>query len=142
MADTSCFLFIKQFHGDQRDTLRNPDAPDKNYGQLKIELDCYYAIQNSLYPAFKIDTTIIGVIVARKRKVDESISTELLQPFFEALYSKFSKTDPQKVFKRNALTIDEVYNKYNSRFDLPILNDQIYRKGVYLTFNEFKNNQP
>jgi len=50
--------------------------------------------------------------------------------------------DTAKITKRKAYTQDQVTQRYQDRFNIPILTAETYNKGIYKTFTEFKNNAP
>jgi hypothetical protein len=140
--DTSLVCFIKEFHINRKDTLKASNAPDEVFCQLKADIECYYNINQKLYPALKIDTTIIDVIKTEKRKVDDLFNENFFSEFFNAFCNKINRTNIRKVIQRSSSDSISLINKYNERFNLPILKNNTYQPGVYLTFSEFKNNKP
>ena len=141
-SDTTLVCFIKQFHLTRRDTADKNQSPNENFGELRTEVECYFKVTDKLYPATRIDTSFINTVVVKENKVTESVNDLLISDFLKALFSKLNKINKAKVFQRTASEMDEIDLKYMRRLNLPILRTNIYPKGVFVTFDEFKNNNP
>ncbi len=70
----------------------------------------------------------------------EDILTYLLRPFDSVVYKTHSIDVENLLAAKNKFTLKEITAGYQKRFDLPILNQPI-SKGIYLTFEDFRNNR-
>ena len=95
------------------------------------------------FPLKRIDTVINGVVFESEIQVNQKRNKEVLKlilnglievPDFNSAVAKIERL-PKK-------TWTEV-QKYNAAYyDIPVLTDTIFNKGVYVSFSEFKNNKP
>lgn len=108
-----------------------------NYA-LKAGID-FFLLSDSLYvPLIRRDTSLPFYETGRVSERGTSmIST--LKDFLKSLSidSVISQVSHRK--KLNYQELNEYYDKY---FNKPVIHDSELKKGVYMTFDEFKNNAP
>lgn len=134
--------FLKKAKVIRRDTLAENTSMNKTIGQIEFQTEVFLKTSQGYHAVFKIDTVIIEQIAVTRREVAEEIKENMLIPALKSLRSKISNTDWQKVKAKKIFTESIVYSNYSdNRFSIPILT-QLYKKGVYKSFSEFKNNNP
>ncbi|TDH25235.1 hypothetical protein EXU57_14110 [Segetibacter sp. 3557_3] len=136
-TDASVFCYIKKLHIGFKDTLLENSRPGESINKINLEVECYYKTGDTLYPALRIDTSYAESIGRLKKEFPELIQ-DLLKPLFE----KLETIDPEKIKKRKAYQPAEIKERYQSRFNLPILTTKAYKRGVFRSFNEFINHAP
>jgi len=113
------------------------NLPDDTANQVDIEVECYYKKGDRFFPAVRFDTSyrhhFPDIILNASRQIKT-----LLQP----LMSKIEQVNLEHVEKRNAYSEEDISKRYADRFNFPILKTAVYKKGVYKSFNEFRNNAP
>jgi hypothetical protein len=132
-AELICY--IKKFTIKSNDSL--PSTPFQKFAVANIEIEAFYKKADTLFPAFRIDTAY-AYDPEKIKKDFPLVVKELIAPLFQ----KISKMDTGRVTKRKAYTQDQVTQRYQARFNIPILTASTYNKGIYKTFAEFKNNAP
>jgi hypothetical protein len=131
------FCYIKRFSVTVKDTMIDFKSSGENIDNIKFEVECLYKEGDLFFPALRIDTSYsLNVVKARKNFTD--LVKEIIQPLIE----KLPNIDTVKIFKRTAYTFQQIDDRYQSRFNLPILTTKTYTKGVYQNFREFINNAP
>lgn len=97
----------------------------------------YLAKQDNQYtPLMRFDTTISG-----SKSVAANADEYIAEALFES-YQQFNSRSVELLLKSSKKYAAEHIDKmYSGRFALPILTTPV-QKGIYLTFNEFKNNAP
>ena len=107
-------------------------------GNCKAQLDVYVQSGSALQAFFKLDTTFLNFYKFKQKKLEEWFFLP-----FDSIARKIISSDvPSVLSKRKKLSLEEVSSFYNKRFDLPILKGQLLQKGVFITFEDFKNNKP
>jgi hypothetical protein len=104
---------------------------------IAFETECYCRFKDSLYPAVRIDTTYMQRS-GRLKKTYLAVTEKVLYPLTE----KLKNIDSLKVKKRNSYTLQQIQDRYQTRFNLPILTTNQYKRGIYKSFQEFINNSP
>jgi hypothetical protein len=112
---------------------------DDGGGCCTTDIDVYTKSDNAFQALFKIDTFFINMLKNFRRN---TLNQFFFLPF-DSLFHKLATIDVGTLLsKRKKITFAELTNYYDGRFNLPILNDSIIRKGIFLTFDDFKKNQP
>jgi hypothetical protein len=110
---------------------------DDTANRVTIEIECYYKKDDVLFPAVRLDTSYLhhfpDIILNAARQI---------RGLFEPLMNKIEHVNLENVEKRKAYTEPEIVKRYADRFSIPILQTAVYKKGVYKTFAEFRNNTP
>ncbi len=140
--DIELVCFLKKLNLVKRDTLTENVSLQRTYGQVNFQAEVFLRSGRDFYAAFKIDTILTESISLRKKEIADEMKDYLLMPALALLQNEISNTLWANTIKKKVFSQSVVYeNYYNKRFDLPILK-QLYKRGVYLTFSEFKNNAP
>jgi len=95
-----------------------------------------FALTNNNYKALTKLDNIFLIDFYKPKKIKNFI----LQPF-DSLIKKISEINVEPFLsKKRNITWNEIHAAYSKRFDLPILNQETSQKGIFLTFDDFKNN--
>jgi len=66
----------------------------------------------------------------------------LLMPF-DSLVSKIQSMDMTTALaNKKKFSFNDIYLNYNQRFNIPVLFSDSLNRGIFLSFNDFKNNKP
>ncbi|MBX3257917.1 MAG: hypothetical protein KF862_27550 [Chitinophagaceae bacterium] len=97
----------------------------------------YWVEKENVYiPLYRFDTTI-----TRDKNIYRSGNNYIEEALMFSL-SKLSSFTENKIEQiKSKYSRSEIEQNNKRRFDLPILTDTL-RRGIYITFEEFKNNQP
>ena len=140
--DIELVCFLKKLNLVKRDTLTENVSLQRTYGQVNFQTEVFLRSGGNFYAAFKIDTTLTESISLKKKEVADEIKDFLLMPVLAILQKEISITLWDNIIKKKVFSRSEVYeNYYSKRFSLPVLT-QPYKRGVYQTFAEFRNNAP
>lgn len=141
-------MVIKKFwisgglDNDVNDQVRKTGLADtsaEKIANLQVRIEFFLKKDSDYYILYRFDSTLLNNI-----RVSRDAS-ELVMAGLEASLLKLSEMDsdlpsiPQKK-KRFSWQEIETYNA--KRFDIPILKDSVYVSGVYMSFQEFKENNP
>ncbi|MEP6677113.1 MAG: hypothetical protein ABJA78_18270 [Ferruginibacter sp.] len=106
----------------------------------------YYLGRNDQYLPFKRVDTVLTITSEIEKYIDEVSDEKKEVNFKYALKMLIEILDYNKAVnnfdtkEKKNLAFIKSYNE--DRFKLPVLQDSIFNTGVYLNFNEFKNNRP
>ena len=115
------------------------DSSSKKIGSVLARIEFYLKKGSDHFILYRFDTTITRNLYVSK---EGSILVE------QALISSLSKLkDMDSKFKsisetKRIFSWEEIKAHDRKRFDLPVLKDSAYVRGVYFSFEEFKNNNP
>ena len=129
--------FIKEFSITLKNSLANDRYLRVNSGKVNVELECFYKSGNLLIPAIRVDTSYEQVN-SRINKTFPQLVKEMIHPFLD----KLARLDTASILKRKSYPENDIQKRYYGRFNIPILTSEHFTKGVYRTFDEFKNNAP
>lgn len=104
---------------------------------ILIQIDFYLKKINDYFAAYRSDTIVYQVWT----ESDPQLFREALM----ASCSRLSGIDPALpgyISKKRKLTWEEITRYNESKFDIPILKDTAHPRGVYVTYDEFRNNTP
>jgi hypothetical protein len=106
----------------------------------------YYLGKDGNYLPFKRIDTVIRINEKLAKYIDEEFSEKRLSYFkfsLKALIEILDYSHALKQFdnqpKKTLAQIQEFNKKVNI---IPVLQDSVFKKGVYLSFDDFKNNRP
>ena len=104
-----------------------------------VSLDFYSKSDTAFQALFQIDNFFINASKNyRKNTLDEFFFLP-----FDSIANKISITDISSLLQRKKkLSWKELNDYYDGRFNLPLLNETVIRKGVFMTFDDFKKNRP
>ena len=134
------YIVIKKAWISQFDTTLNLGGNLIGSGRVfltKLKMELYLKNKEYFYPITRIDTSFI---TTAKRSVSD-FGYEITDAIINALDNLFT-LNTSAILQRKKYTLAQV-EEFNSRvFDHPILQTTKYKKGVYVTFSEFLNNEP
>jgi hypothetical protein len=125
---------------------RNNTNNIDNDFDLYVQFDYFLKRRDEFMPIKRIDTIFsmgrnyIKAEYESYRENDYSFYEFVLIKMIEAVDYKFYSDRFQ--ISRNRKKLDAVLNFYKTKMEYPILKDSIYKKGIYMSFNEFRNNRP
>jgi hypothetical protein len=142
-AQQEVVCFIKNLRVLRKDTMVEHVSAIKTIGQVKLTAEVFYKVNNLYFPACRIDTVLVNEVGVVRKEIGSNIKEHLLVPMLELVKSKITSTDWAMVKTRRAYTDSTVLgNYYTRRFQWPVLTQPTFKKGLYLTFEEFKLNNP
>lgn len=117
-----------------------PVASNGEYGGIcSADMDIYVQSDSSLQALFRIENNFMNLAVRyQKSRIDEFF----FLPFDSIARRLVDLNVPEVLTKKRKLTWKEVNDYYDQRFDIPVLKDTGIKKGVFKTFDEFKQNKP
>ena len=107
-------------------------------GSVITEIDVFVQSDSSFQAFFKIEGLILSLSAYSKNKVDNFF----FLPFDSMARRINSLSVSQTILNKRKIKLDEIHTVYNKRFQLPVLNQITPEKGVFLTFQDFKENKP
>lgn len=120
-------------------------AEHESFQNIHVKWEYYIQSEHKYYPFKRIDTiyqltqSIISSKGFKFRKNDLSFFTFVLKSQLEQI--DFSDID-RKYEHKKGLSFNSIDSFNRKRFLLPIINSQTVKKGLFLNFEEFKNNNP
>jgi len=115
------------------------DSSSKKIGSLLTRIEFYLKRRSDYFILYRFDTTITRNLYVSK---DASILAEagLISSLskLKELDSKFQSICETK----RKFSLDEIEAHNQKQFDIPVLKDSSLVRGVYFSFEEFKNNHP
>ncbi|HLK28974.1 MAG TPA: hypothetical protein VKT28_10340 [Puia sp.] len=106
---------------------------------IAIKIEFYIQKKQNYYALYRYDSTLQETYSVL------NYGSEYLIESFTNSFSKLSSIEtslPKIIANRRAFNIEEISNHISQNFDLRILKDTLLKKGVYMSFEEFKNNSP
>ncbi len=107
-------------------------------GGITFTVDCFFKRNEQYFPAFRYDTSFIisdnNIIQGAPGMIDNCL---------QGLVRKITGwmiTGTRYINKPMSLL--QVQQYYAERFEIPVFQDSIVRKGIYQNFEEFKSNKP
>jgi len=140
-TDTSNNLFIaikKLWLSDQVPYVSNIDASKTKWESGLILQAEVYSEQNGIYHAlYKIDSIVVADLkIAGNEKI-------YLSHGIEVLLAKIRDKDRGQIrHGKTSFSLETIKNHLAAMYDYPILSSSVLKKGVYKTFEEFRNNEP
>jgi hypothetical protein len=136
-------LWINNFPDKQKRS-GNMDLDEESSQDIHARFEFYYGSGNAYSPLLRTDTVFHLTPKISGEEFDPKEESKL--PFLcfalEQLIEKINfPVYLRNVDKKKKMSMEDI-EKYNAAsFNIPVLNEPI-KKGVYVTFEEFKNNQP
>ena len=120
------------------DKLNRSIAKNEWSSGIIVSIDFYLKNQQDYYPLYHYDS-----IMNKALTVSEN-GPEYIQLALISSLAKLIRIDQNftGLEGKRKLTWDEIKNYNEKRFDIPILRDSVPHAGVYMTYDEFKNNNP
>jgi hypothetical protein len=135
----SVVLYIKTFWlGNQLGIYGANAGVDKGRWKqgLICNIECFYKKQDAYYALTRYDTTLLG-----PGKLEDD-AVDLITTFLTRIGQKIAGSVATFNTAKTKLTSEQVAARYQSRFNVPILRDDVPRRGIYRTFSDFQNNRP
>jgi hypothetical protein len=135
------------------DNLPSPDFKEKrrydivkeSYQNIYIKFEYYLKNANGYYPIKRVDT-VYQLTESILHSPDINLKKNDLSFFTYTLKSLLEKNDfialIDKADKVRKLSLNSIDSFNRTRFNVPILTTAKLNDGVFLNFNEFKNNTP
>lgn len=140
--DMEVVCFIKTLSITARDTFVENKSLHRKFGQLDFEAEVFLRSGVNYYAATKIDTILYSAIETGQKQISDDMQHYLLMPALQVLCNEISRTEWTNITSRKAFSESIVMDHYyKDRFKIPVLT-QPCKKGVYRSFEEFKNNNP
>ena len=105
---------------------------------IKIKAEFYYKNDNDYYPLYRYDSVL-----------RDSFNVTQNAPYYihDAIVSSLSKLSNidgmlDNIGSKRKLSWEEIRQHNDEAFNIPILKDTNLQRGVYISFDEFKNNNP
>jgi hypothetical protein len=109
----------------------DPATPGKCYANLEI-----FSQSGSNYKALLQIKNEFGLSSYKRMKLDAMFFVA-----FDSMISKVSAMNVEEVLsKKKDFTWADINNNYNKRFDLPVLATKETKRGVFMTFEDFRQN--
>ncbi len=115
------------------------DRKDQNISGVKIKIDFFLRKQKDYYPLYRFDSTI------SKRLTIDEYGPGFIGLSFAGSLARLIQMDNagfDLITSRKKFNWGDIRQHDVQQFDIPILKDTMLNQGVYLTFEEFKNNSP
>lgn len=108
-------------------------------GACIADMDIYVQSDSTLQALFRIEDVFINM---SKRYRRSSLDQFFFLPFDSIARRLNGLSVPDVLAKKRRLSWTEVHNHYDERFKLTILLDGAIKKGVFKTFDDFRQNKP
>jgi hypothetical protein len=124
---------------DAKDKIQDVNVEKRLYStsDAKLRFEFYLQKDEKYYAIFRFDTTLFRTLPLKSYAAG-FIETALISSLDRL--SKYNFTNISNT--KTPLSLTDIYNYNNRRFEYPILKDTSFKKGVYASFEEFKNNNP
>jgi hypothetical protein len=146
---THLYIVVKRFWADpfpNNKIEQTENIEGKSVFDIYFNFELFYEKNNLYYPLKKIDTlfqTFISDSIegcSDRRIKNCKVYGYALAKVFEEIDFNFYASRMDKIKNKiSRQRLDSFINKYNN---YPILNDSVFQKGVYMSFEEFRNNNP
>ena len=107
-------------------------------GSCTASIDLFVQTDSSLQALFRIDTLFMNTTRYNKNNIDEFF----FLPFDSAARKISTLSIPDALSRKKKFSWPEVSKHYDQRFDLPVLKAPAIRKGIFLSFDDFRQNNP
>jgi len=157
LTDNGCsvLIVIRKLWFSQYDSLVHVKTSDvlitDRVGLLRLKLEFYLKKAGDYYPLYRFDSSINMVIDPGRLFSEATWNNELTIPNVAATLAngiisatgKLFEKDPGKIVeKERKLTLIDITRFSTRPFDVPVLSAVKYKKGIYLSFANFQQNQP
>jgi hypothetical protein len=111
------------------------DDKNQRFDNIYYKAEVYYKVGEQYHPVRRIDS----VFVMKRRT--QFVPPAFVEQPFKYTIALVQETDFAAMAKKRSVERHRI-DSFNRSFALPVLNDTGYRKGVFVTYAEFKNNNP
>jgi hypothetical protein len=129
-------LWLSDANNILEDMVKDPDKhTEKTKIRLKAEI---YAQKDGLYiPVFRFDSLQVSSKGSKYKRFSDNL-TGMLEEMADSAAQVLAEKAPESA----KITLPAILEFNRSRFDTNISKDDSLRKGIYMNFEEFKNNSP
>lgn len=148
-SEIKLVIVLKKFWFSGIDNEKNQEIDISKNNKARSFLYCkweYYLKKNGdFFPVKRIDTVVNGVEFEAEINTEKQYGSEkkifklILNGLIEIIDFNKALAQLDKLPRKTLLEVQQ-YNA--SYFNIPVLLDSVVNKGVFLSFNEFKNNKP
>lgn len=145
-SPSTLFLFIRSYWLKRGifDELSNKKIKQRAWGEdlesagaCLAAIDVYSGNDSTMKALFRVEESFLNFYNFNKTKIDNWIFLP-----FDSVVHRLQREDVAGLTRQKRdLRLSEVHAHYANRLNLPVLNTPV-RKGVFLSFNDFKKNQP
>jgi hypothetical protein len=129
-------MCLKRFWITKDDTTLVKQGLTRNRVRALLKAEFYLYSNNAFHPLFRCDTMVVRE--STKRVPYAGLAEELLSAALERL----KNMDYERAANARSITKEEIEQYYGRLHDLPSLTANSIAKGVFRTFEEFKQNRP
>jgi hypothetical protein len=122
---------------NDKDNIKDIDQGLFTESRVKARFEFYLRAAEKYYAIYRFDTSFRKTLPL-KISAHEHIANALTLSLRKLLNYNFEDISKNK----KAATINEISEFNNSRFNLAIFKDTSFKRGVYISLEEFKNNNP
>jgi hypothetical protein len=118
--------------------LNGTDSRDVWTSGVDVKIEFYLKDRSDYYPLYRYDT-----VMSKTMTVSE-YGPEFVANALSLSMQKMPQMDTKitSIMGRKKFSLEEISRHNEDDFNMPALKDTSLRKGVYMTFDEFKNNNP
>ena len=130
---------------DKKNKVMDISKNPKSRSFLYCKWEYYLNKGNKYMPIQRIDTVINGVLFNSEKNEMDNYKTEneILKLILNGLIEVYDfKNAVDKIDKIKVKTFEQLKLYNASLYDIPVLKDSVFKKGVFRNFIEFKNNSP
>ena len=144
----SILMVIKRFwlsdelnvKDNQRAAVQMKETGNRGMATSGVDVQIEFFLKDNVnyFPLYRFDSII------SERKIISAHAADYIAQALALSLQKMRFMDERIAFvqTKRSFTLEEVMTHLQNEFKLPVLTDSVLRKGVYMTFNEFKTNQP
>ncbi|HLG38627.1 MAG TPA: hypothetical protein VI461_03125 [Chitinophagaceae bacterium] len=107
-------------------------------GSCSVNLEVFARSDSNYFPLFRIDDSFFNQLNNFRKG---NLSEFFFLPY-DSVFQRLLVTDLTHLYQRKKITWQELTEHYEQRFNLPICKEPSPKKGIFLTFEDFKKNNP
>jgi len=118
--------------------LAGPNHKDVWTSGVDIKIEFYLDYKGDYYAMYRYDSVITEAMTTSE------YASKFVAQAIRLSMQRLPEMDTKitSIITRKKFSMEEIRTHNENEFSLPILKDSILKKGVYMTFGEFKNNNP
>lgn len=122
---------------DSKDKIQDTDEKLFPESYIKATFDFYIKEDDRYYPLYRFDSSMAKTLPLKDYAFDH------IQNALQVSINKIAQYNLSNITKtKTALTLSGIQNYNDDRFQLSVLNDSSCKTGIYLSYDEFKANNP
>ena len=121
-----------------RSRFAGPASRDVWTSGIDAKIEFYLKDREDYYPLYRYDSTISEAMTVSE------YGPEFVELALQLSMQKMAQMDAKiaGIRGRKKFSLEEINRHNENDFNIPVLKDNVLRAGVYMTFEEFKNNSP